>query len=55
MRSDPLDDATAITLSSGTKRKVKGVLEGAGEALRDFAGDGSQERAGSARRRRPEG
>ena len=43
------------TQDSGTKRKVKGVLEGAGEALRDFAGDGSQERAGSARRRRPEG
>ena len=38
----------------GAKRKVKGVLEGAGEALRDFAGDGSRERAGSSRRRRGE-
>ena len=42
------------TQDSGAKRKVKGVLEGAGEALRDFAGDGSRERAGSARRRRGE-
>jgi gas vesicle structural protein len=39
----------------GAKHKAKGVLEGAGEKLRDFAGDGSRERTGSSRRRRAEG
>jgi gas vesicle structural protein len=36
---------------SGAKHKTKGALEAAGEKLRDYAGDGSRERAGSSRRR----
>jgi gas vesicle structural protein len=39
----------------GAKRKAKGVLEGAGEALRDFAAGASGEREGSSRRRRGDG
>jgi gas vesicle structural protein len=36
---------------SGAKRKVKGVLEAAGETLRDFVEDASRERERSSRRR----
>jgi gas vesicle structural protein len=36
----------------GAKHKVKGVLEAAGETLRDFAGEASRERERSSRRRR---
>jgi hypothetical protein len=38
----------------GAKHKTKGALEGAGEKLRDFAGDGGRERSSSSRSRREE-
>jgi gas vesicle structural protein len=39
----------------GAKHKTKGALEAAGEKLRDFAGNGEQERDRSSRRSRREG
>ena len=38
----------------GAKHKTKGVLDAAGDKLRDFAGDGERERQGARRGRREE-
>lgn len=51
---ETLPDLVGDMQEGGAKHKTKGMLDAAGDKLRDFAGNGGQEREHSPRRRRRE-